>query len=150
MKDSRFQYRERPNLSPGSCAVCKGHGPVIDYMVNVPILGRLYICLGCIDGAVSNIPLSAEKQEEVDKQERIDELEAEIAGLNGTLDSVRSLLDNWSNYSDSLSDSTNSPPVGSKQKSAGKDSGSTGKNAKSSSKQDAARVPGDSVDDLFL
>lgn len=152
MKDSRFAYRERPNLSPGSCAVCKGHGPVIDYMVNVPILGRLYICVDCLKGGLSNVPLSAEEQEEVDKQHLIDELKVEVEDLNGTLDRVRSVIDNWREHSDYSVSYADSSPVGDEQESARKNPEPARKKSKSASKQDANGISSDSnnVDDLFL
>lgn len=152
MKDSRFAYRERPNLSPGSCAACKGHGPVIDYRVNVPILGRLYICVACIEAGVSNIPLSAEEEVEVDKQRHIDELTVEVEDLNGTLSSLHRILSDWRSHADTTGDHVDSTADRNESKPAGKDSVPARKKSKSASKQDANGIPGDSnnVDDLFL
>lgn len=145
MKDSRFQYREQPNLSPGACAVCKGHGPVIDYMVNVPILGRLYVCVKCLEGGLSNVPLSDEQQEEVDKQKLIDELRVEVEDLNGTLDRVRSVVGNWREHADYLVSDANSSPVGHEQEPARENPKPSGKKSGSAGKQDSARVPSGTI-----
>lgn len=152
MKDSRFQYREQPNLSPGACAVCKGHGPVIDYMVNVPILGRLYICVKCLEGGLSNVPLSDEEQEEVDKQHLIDELRVEVEDLNGTLDRVRGVIDNWREHANySVSDAYSSP-VGHEQEPARKNPEPSGKKSGTAGKQDSDGVSSRTinVDELDL
>ena len=146
MKDSRFQYREQPNLSPGACAVCKGHGPVIDYMVNVPILGRLYICVKCLEGGLSNVPLSDEQQEEVDKQRLIDELTVEVEDLNGTLDRVYSIVSNWREHTNLIVSDVDSSPVGHEQKPAGKNSKTAGKKSGSASKQDPDGISSSTID----
>lgn len=150
MKDSRFQYREQPNLSPGACAVCKGHGPVIDYMVNVPILGRLYICVKCLEGGLSNVPLSDEQQEEVDKQHLIDELTVEVEDLNGTLDRVRSVIDNWREHTNLTVSNVDSSPVGHEQEPARKNSKAAGKKSSSAGKQDSDGISSGTVDVLGL
>lgn len=147
MADSRFAYLERPAISPGACAVCKNHArPVIDYRVNVPILGRLYVCVDCIDAANGLIP---DETNPIDWEAKYYELMEEKDRLDGIIGSVSNLVNDWGwpdSDSESVPDSSVDPD---ESEDAGKDDKPARKKSGTSSKQGTDGVPSDLLDDII-